>query len=152
VDQFQKQAPFWLLLLGIAALGAGIYGLIDGVVQTPSAALISGTIERADQPGAYWLLTLGYLAAGVTFLLLAYRGYREPRVESEPEPRPARPRWARGLAWIGLVLAATLLAAAAAFNFTLDPIIRIPFVVIFGGGGLMIGLASLGYLLTGRLD
>lgn len=58
----------------------------------------------------------------------------------------------RVAAWIGLILSALLIAAALWFHVTADPLLRIPFVLVCGGGGILIGLGCLGYLVTGRID
>ncbi len=55
------------------------------------------------------------------------------------------------VAWIGFAFSLVLIGGAAWFHFSTDPIIRIPFVLFLGGGGLMIGLTSLGYLITGKI-
>ena len=152
-DPLGKQAPFWLMLFGLAAFSAGVYGLLEGSVQTPSAFLLSGRIERASQPAGYWLLTLAYLVAGATFLLLAWRRRHEPAFEGEPQaPRAPQPGWARALAWIGVVFGALMLGAGIWAHFTMDPIISLFFVALFGGGGLCLLLAGAGYLVTGRLQ
>jgi hypothetical protein len=54
------------------------------------------------------------------------------------------------LAWLGLALSIALLAAALWFHVHLDPIVRLPFVLVCGGGGFMLGMSSVGYLLTGK--
>ena len=152
-DRLGNQAPFWLLLFGLAAFSAGFYGLLEGSVQTPSAFLLSGRIERASQPAAYWLLTLAYLAAGAMFLLLAWRRRHEPAFEGEAEmPRAPQPGWARALAWTGVVFGALLLGAGIWAHFAIEPIISLFFVALFGGGGLCLLLAGAGYLVTGRLQ
>ena len=53
----------------------------------------------------------------------------------------------RALCWIGLVSSVFLIGLGVWCHFNLDAIIRIPFVFISGGGGLVIGLYNLGYLL-----
>lgn len=55
-----------------------------------------------------------------------------------------------GLAWIGVAFSICLLVAAAWFHFTFDPLLRIPFVLFCGGGGLAVGLGCLGYIVTGK--
>ena len=153
MNPLPKQSPFWLLLFGLAALGAGIEGLLSDAVAVPSTIGVSGRLAREAQPGGYWLLTVSYLVAGAFFLGLGYRQHREPSAESAPEPPPpVQPRWARILAWIGVVFGAVLVLAGVMAHFTMDPIINLPFVVILGGGGFLIGLPSVGYLVTGRLQ
>jgi hypothetical protein len=61
-----------------------------------------------------------------------------------------RSGWMVGVAWAGVVFSVFLMGAAVWFHFTLDPIMRIPFVVLFGGAGVMIGLTSLGYVIRGN--
>ncbi len=53
----------------------------------------------------------------------------------------------RALSWIGLVSSVFLIGLGVLCHFNFDAIIRIPFVLVSVGGGLMIGLYSLGYLL-----
>lgn len=52
------------------------------------------------------------------------------------------------LCGIGLVLSIGMLGAAVWFHFSMDDILRIPFVVITAGAGLMLGVPCLSYLLT----
>ncbi len=54
------------------------------------------------------------------------------------------------LCWIGLVLSIGMVGAAVWFHFTMDDILRIPFVFITAGAGLMLGVPCLSYLLTGK--
>lgn len=151
MNPLPKQAPFWLLLFGIAALAAGLEGLLADSVATPVAHGLSGRLDRAAQPAAYWLLTAAYLIAGPFFLRLAYLRHREPAEDGEPAPpRPASPPWARALAWLGAVSGTLLVAGGVWAHFALGPIVSLPFVAILGGGGLLIGLACVGYLVTGR--
>lgn len=56
----------------------------------------------------------------------------------------------RVLSWIGLVLALFLIGAAVWFHYHLDAVIRIPFVFIFGGGGVLLGFSCLIYILKGK--
>lgn len=57
----------------------------------------------------------------------------------------------RFASWVGLVLSLFLIYAAVWFHYNLEEIIRIPFVFIFGGGGVMLGLTSFIYLIKGQL-
>ena len=57
-----------------------------------------------------------------------------------------------GVAWVGVISSFFLIGAAVWFHHNLDPIIRIPFVLFCGGGGVMIGLGSLGYIVTARFQ
>ena len=53
----------------------------------------------------------------------------------------------RALCWTGLAASVFLIGLGVWCHFNLNAIIRIPFVFMSVGGGLMIGLYSLGYLL-----
>ncbi len=53
----------------------------------------------------------------------------------------------RALCWTGLAASVFLIGLGVWCHFNLDAIIRIPFVFMSVGGGLMISLYSLGYLL-----
>ena len=102
-------------------------------------------------PLGYWLLTLSCIFLGPLFLWGGFLRHRGVIADAAPEPPPPRPAWARGLAWIGVAAGVALLAAAVAAHLTMDPIISLWFVAVLGGGGLVITLASVGYLVTGRL-
>ena len=54
------------------------------------------------------------------------------------------------LAWLGVAFSLVLAVAAVWFHFNLDPIVRLPFVLVCGGGAFMIGSSCVAYLLTGR--
>jgi hypothetical protein len=153
VSALPRQSPWWLLLFGVAILGAGIDGLFAGEVRVPGTYGLSGALARDTQAAAYWMLTAAYGFGGLLFLGLGYRGLRDPAAAFDvPAPAPREgPRWARGVAWIGVGASVLLLAAAVMFHLALDPIVRLPFVLLFGGGGFAIGLASVGYLVTGRV-
>ena len=56
-------------------------------------------------------------------------------------------KFIRALSWTGLVVSVVLIGLGVWCHFNFDAIIRIPFVLVSVGGGLMIGLYSLGYLL-----
>jgi len=53
----------------------------------------------------------------------------------------------RALCWIGLAASVFLIGLGVWCHFNLDAIVRIPFVLMSVGGGLMMGLYSLEYLL-----
>jgi hypothetical protein len=146
------QSRGWLVLLGIAGLGAGLLALVEAAVEVPGAFLLSGRIERAAQPGAYWLLTLSYLVIGAFFLyvVLGRRDDLMPVVEEKPR-RPS-PGWARALAWVGVIVGVLFLAAAVFFQLAMDPIISLPFVGFCGAAGLFFTLTAIGYLVTGRVQ
>lgn len=74
----------------------------------------------------------------------------EGKGASSPAPSSTGRRILLALCWIGLVLSIGMLGAAVWFHFSMDAIIRIPFVVITAGAGLMLGVPCLSYLLTGK--
>lgn len=57
-----------------------------------------------------------------------------------------------GVAWVGLAFSLYLIGAAVWYHFNFDPLLRIPFVLFCGGGGLVIGLSSIGYIITGKFS
>ena len=155
MDEMLNRMPRWfLLVLALALLGLGVQGLVSGVVETPSShAFLRHDVDRAAQPLQYWGLLVTYLVAGGLFLVAALRRYRQPEDTWQPAPDLPRPRGAlRVLAWLGVLIGALLAAAGVAAHFLFDPLISLPFVVMLGGGGLMVGLACAGYLVTGRLQ
>ena len=153
MGRFRGVPRWFLLLLGVALAALAVQALVTGVVETPSSsAFFRGQLARADRPGPYWMLVLAYAAGAALFLGAARRRYRHAQDDEYEPPPPPRPGWARALAWLGALLGALLLAAAAWCHFTLDPIISLPFVAFFGVGGLFIGLTSAGYLVTGRIQ
>jgi hypothetical protein len=132
-----------------------VQALLAGAVEVPaSSTLRRGQIARADNPSLYWLLVLAYAVGGALFLATAWRRYRqaEDMDYESPPPPPPQPAWAKALAWLGVACGTLLLAAAVWFHFALDPIMSLPFVFLSATGGLSIGLASVGYLVTGRLQ
>jgi hypothetical protein len=56
----------------------------------------------------------------------------------------------RALCWVGLAFSIFLIGAGIYAHFTMEPLMRIFFVFIPVGGGLLIGLWCLGYLITGK--
>lgn len=155
IAQFRRIPRWFVLLLGLALAALVVQALITGIVETPSSyAFLRSHAGRAEQPGTYWALVLAYAALAALFLFTAWRRYRAAQdVDYEPPPPPPpQPPWARALAWIGVVAGVLLTAAGVWCHFTLDAIISLPFVAFFGGSGLFIGMASAGYLATGRLQ
>jgi hypothetical protein len=140
----------WLLAASLA--GAALLGLVEGVVPSPSShgGLFSSDISRAEQPALYWLLVITYAAGAVVFFAMASGRLRlGPEGATAAAPPRAPPAWARALAWGAIVCGVILIGVAVMFH-RLDPLMGLMFVAIFGGGGLFIALAGLGYLLTGR--
>lgn len=148
--------PRWFVLvlaLGLLALAA--QALLTGVIESPgSYAFLRHEYTRDNNPTHYWGLLATYFVGGVALLAVAVRRFRADVDEYEPRPLPrlARPAWARALAWIGAAFSALLLASAACFAIAGEPIISLPFVMFFGAGGLVIGFACVGYLVTGRIQ
>lgn len=155
MDEMFNRMPRWfLLLLAVAMLALGVDGLFSGVVETPSSyAFLRQDLSRATQPLQYWSLLLAYLAGGGIFLAAALRRYRQPEDSWEPPPPAPRPRGLlRALAWLGVGVGVLMVGAGVVAHFMMDPIIGLFFVAGLVGGGLMIGLAGAGYLVTGRLQ
>jgi len=154
---FSRLPRWFVLLLGVAAAALAIQGLLAGVVETPSShAFLRTRIARAEQPGLYWALVSLYAAAAAVFLGAAWQRFRgapdaADGAPATPEPSPPR-GLARAFAWAGVLGGVLLVAAAVAAHLLLDPIISLPFVAVFGGAGLTVGLSALGYLVTGRLQ
>jgi hypothetical protein len=151
-----NRLPRWfVLLLGVALAGLAVQALLTGVAESPSShAFLRAQITRADTPGLYWALVLLYAAAAALFLVSAWQRFRSPRDDAYDPPVPApRPHGVlRALAWLGVLAGLLLVAAGVAAHFLIDPIISLPFVAVLGGGGLAIGLACAGYLVTGRVQ
>lgn len=148
--------PRWfILVLALGLLALAVQALLTGTIESPgSYAFLRSEFTRAGEPGPYWGLLVTYLFVGAVLLAVAIRRFRsaEDAYEPRPLPRLARPAWARALAWIGVAFAALLLAGAAFFVVAGEPIIALPFVLFLGAGGLMIGFACVGYLVTGRIQ
>jgi hypothetical protein len=54
------------------------------------------------------------------------------------------------VAGLGLAGSLCLIGAAVWFHYSFDPLLRIPFVLLLGGSGAMLGLGSVGYFIARR--
>lgn len=147
--------PRWFVLaLALSLLALAAQALLTGVIESPSSyAFLRSEVTRAADPAEYWGLLVTYFVGGAALLVVALRRFQSAEDEYEPlPPPPPRPGWARALAWSGVAFSALLLAGAGYFAIAGEPIISLPFVLFLGAGGLMIGFACAGYLVTGRIQ